>query len=173
MKHVHLRIRSRHETSVPHPLMMICFFSVSFGVFNAMHRLGNWVALRMTYGGRRVALEHLQVVQDKNTILVSNGSVISGWAAFADRVVMVGGWMVGSFVVGLLVLRLLPRDARGATSGGPVMGALGVLAIVVMIAELFTVAFWPLLRAEATVGVVVVVCVVAAWVERAWRGAPV
>ena len=157
-------VRSRKDGALTQPfsIVMVCFFAVNFGIFNAAHRTGNWVALRIEYGGARVAREHLEVVADKNDIIVSNGDKLLSGTAAIDRTIMVAGWMVSALLIGAFIFAFLfPRNERDLSKVAPgwVVPALGLSLF-----EFFYITFGPLIQSEAIAAVTVIGSIASAWV---------
>jgi hypothetical protein len=149
---------------------MACFFAVNCGMFNAAHRFGNWAALQIQYGNERVASEHLEIIRDKNDIIVSNGDTLPSGVTAIDRTIMVAGWMVSSFAILFLFLRFLfpkiERDLNKLANGpGKNVRALFVVpALLLSLFEFFYITFGPLIRSEFIVAGTAVGSVAAAWI---------
>ena len=157
------------------PIVLLCFFAVNCGMFNAAHRFGNWTALRIQYGPERVAREHLEIVKDKNEIIVSNGDELPLGIAAIDRIIMVAGWALGAFALLILIFHfLLPVNTADLTELPPRWGKLIEILYIPALAlsslEFFYVTFGPLIPSEIIAAGTVIGAVTSAWVLRCLWG---
>jgi hypothetical protein len=154
----------------PFPVVLICFVAISCGTFNAAHRFGNWVALRMQYGGERVAKEHLRIVADKKDIIVSNGDKLPSGVSAVDRTIMMVGFIVSGILIGSLIFRFLfPHNSRNLNQimvdwNSTAAVLLVAMAYALAIFEFFYITFGPLVRSEIIAAGTVMAAIAIAWI---------